>query len=136
MQIYKAEEGFWTRVMSAIAYGLVVAMGSVWLFGALAPGPRIEGIEQVWVQAAGSLLFLIPLSLLGARYFAFHQRFVDFLIATEVEMRKVNWSTRREIFGATRVVIGLTLLVAAITFVVDKGFQFLFQQVGVLEKIA
>ena len=136
MQIYKAEEGFWTRVMSAIAYGLVVAMGSVWLFGALASGPRIEGIEQVWVQAAGSLLFLIPLSLLGARYLAFHQRFVDFLIATEVEMRKVNWSTRREIFGATRVVIGLTLLVAAITFVVDKGFQFLFQQVGVLEKIA
>ena len=136
MQIYKAEEGFWTRVMSAIAYGLVVAMGAVWLFGALASGPRIEGIEQVWVQAAGSLLFLIPLSLVGARYLAFHQKFVDFLIATEVEMRKVNWSTRREIFGATRVVIGLTLLVAAITFVVDKGFQFLFQQVGVLEKIA
>ena len=40
MQIYKAEEGFWTRVMSAIAYGLVVAMGAVWLFGALASGPR------------------------------------------------------------------------------------------------
>ena len=136
MQIYKAEEGFWTRVMSAIAYGLVVAMGAVWLFGALASGPRFEGVEQVWVQAAGSLLFLIPLSLVGARYFAFHQKFVDFLIATEVEMRKVNWSTRREIFGATRVVIGLTLLVAGITFVVDKGFQFLFQQVGVLEKIA
>ena len=47
MQIYKAEEGFWTRVMSAIAYGLVVAMGAVWLFGALASGPRIEGVEQV-----------------------------------------------------------------------------------------
>ena len=50
MQIYKAEEGFWTRVMSAIAYGLVVAMGAVWLFGALASGPRIEGVEQVWVR--------------------------------------------------------------------------------------
>ena len=113
-------------------------MGAVWLFGALASGPRIEGVEQVWVQAAGSLLFLIPLSLVGARYLAFHQKFVDFLIATEVEMRKVNWSTRREIFGRWRVlvVIGLTLLVAGITFVVDKGFQFLFQQVGVLEKIA
>ena len=39
----------------------------------------------------------------------------------------------REIFAATRVVIG-SPLVAAITFVVDKGFH-LFQQVGVLEKI-
>ena len=36
-------------------------MGAVWLFGALASGPRIEGVEQVWVQAAGSLLFLITL---------------------------------------------------------------------------
>ena len=62
MQIYKAEEGFWTRVMSAIAYGLVVAMGAVWLFGALAYGPRIEGVEQVWVQPEGSLMFLIPLT--------------------------------------------------------------------------
>ena len=56
MQIYKAEEGFWTRVMSAIAYGLVVAMGSVWLFGALASGKSyFKGL----IKRLGTALYLL-----------------------------------------------------------------------------
>ena len=35
---------------------------------------------------------------------------VDFMIATEGEMKKVNWSTRREILGSTWVVIAVTML--------------------------
>ena len=34
------------------------------------------------------------------------------MIATEGEMKKVNWSTRREIIGMTWVVIGLTVFIA------------------------
>ena len=32
-------------------------------------------------------------------------RSVDFLIATEGEMKKVNWSTRREVVGSTIIVL-------------------------------
>lgn len=58
---------------------------------------------------------------------------VDFLIATEGEMKKVNWSTRREVWGATRVVIVTVLALAFILFVVDILFIFFFGGIGVLK---
>ena len=60
-------------------------------------------------------------------------RVVDFMIATESEMRKVNWPTRREIIGSTWVVIGGTALMATLLFVVDISFAMLFRTIGVLE---
>ena len=58
----------------------------------------------------------------------------DFMIATEGEMKKVNWSTRREIIGSTKVVILFTVLLALLLFVVDLSFQALFSWIGVLKK--
>lgn len=48
---------------------------------------------------------------------------VDFLIATEAEMRKVNWPTRRELIGSTWVVVIGTLLMAMAVFGVDLIFS-------------
>ncbi|MGP1273593.1 MAG: preprotein translocase subunit SecE [Phycisphaerales bacterium] len=58
---------------------------------------------------------------------------VDFLIATDGEMKKVNWSTRREIQGSTVVVVVASFLLAAAIFVVDYGFGQFFKLIGVLE---
>lgn len=58
---------------------------------------------------------------------------VDFLIATDGEMKKVNWSTRREIRGSTVVVVVASFLLAASIFVVDSGFSRFFRLIGVLE---
>jgi preprotein translocase SecE subunit len=44
---------------------------------------------------------------------------VDFLIATDEEMRKVNWSTRKTITNSTLVVISATFLIAGFIFVWD-----------------
>ena len=55
------------------------------------------------------------------------------MIATEGEMKKVNWSTRREIFGSTWVVIGLTVFIAIICFGFDRMFQYIFTLMKVLE---
>ena len=58
----------------------------------------------------------------------------DFLIATEGEMKKVNWSTRREIIGSTWVVIGLTFFIAVAIFVLDYLiFTPFFQWIRVLD---
>ena len=57
----------------------------------------------------------------------------EFLIATEGEMKKVNWSTRREILGSTWVVIAISVIIAAILFVVDIGFATFFREIGVIE---
>jgi preprotein translocase SecE subunit len=58
---------------------------------------------------------------------------VDFMIATEGEMKKVNWSTRKEVWGATKVVIVTVLSLAIMLFLVDMVFIFFFAGVGVLK---
>jgi preprotein translocase SecE subunit len=58
---------------------------------------------------------------------------VDFMIATEGEMKKVNWSTRKEVWGATKVVIITVLSLAIMLFVVDMFFIFVFAGIGVLK---
>jgi preprotein translocase subunit SecE len=60
------------------------------------------------------------------------QRVADFLIATEGEMKKVSWSSRKEVIGSTKVVIVTTLIMAAVLFVVDIVFQLFFKSIGIL----
>ena len=57
----------------------------------------------------------------------------DFMIATEGEMKKVNWSTRREVIGSTKVVIMFTAFLATFLFLADLGFQQLFKAIGALK---
>ena len=56
----------------------------------------------------------------------------DFMIATEGEMKKVSWSSRREIVGSTKVVIITTLIMGGVLFGVDLLFTVLFRWLGVL----
>lgn len=58
---------------------------------------------------------------------------VDFLIATESEMKKVSWPTRREVTGSTIIVIFTSFVIAMFCFVFDQAFFFLFVQLRVLE---
>ena len=55
------------------------------------------------------------------------------MIATDSEMRKVNWPSRREVIGSTWIVICGTMLMALLLFVVDIVFASLFQTIGILE---
>ena len=55
------------------------------------------------------------------------------MIATQTEMKKVSWSSKREVIGATKVVILFTILLAALLFCVDLVFQFFFRGIGVLK---
>jgi len=76
---------------------------------------------------------IVALGVWCAFWFVGHGRTpVEFLIATDAEMRKVNWSTRREIMGSTYVVIGATLIVAFSLFFIDYGFSSLFKAINLL----
>ncbi len=57
---------------------------------------------------------------------------VDFLIAVDDEMKKVNWSTKKNIRDSTIVVIMATFGIAAILFLFDGIFQFLTTRTGIL----
>ena len=58
---------------------------------------------------------------------------VDFLIATDSEMKKVNWTTQKELMGSTKIVIGFVFVMAILLFSYDLFFQFLFWLFGVLK---
>src|SRR6266566_6943711 len=68
-----------------------------------------------------------------AWYYLNKPKVVDFFIATESEMKKVNWTSRKEIIGSTKVVIGFMFLIAALLFIYDQYFTRIFYLLGVLK---
>ena len=89
----------------------------------------VAPINPTILSGAAAAVVVILGAVLGYWFIGLRPRTVEFLIATDFEMKKVNWSTPREIMGHTWVVIGACVLLAAILFMVDiglkKGFSFI-----------
>ena len=130
--IYKPGQGYWTRMMSAIGAGVIALYGASWTANQF-QGVSIRGLQPTIIQG----ITLGTISLLGAIiiYFVFgrHKRVNEFFIATEGEMRKVNWSTKREIIGSTWVVICGTAFIACLLFTINICFTWLFRYINLLE---
>ena len=67
------------------------------------------------------VVFFVAIALLIWRYLN-KPHVVDFLIETEKEMAKVNWTARRELIGSTKVVIIFMFLIAGLLFLYDIEF--------------
>ena len=132
--LFKPGQGFYTRTMSAIALAVLGAMAVMWLWGLLANVRFLGRYEPVWGQMTMAIIVFAVLGVIGWMLIGAKPRPVEFLIATEGEMKKVNWSTRREVSGSTTLVIGFTFFIALICFLVDLGFQVFFQAINVLEQ--
>jgi preprotein translocase SecE subunit len=130
--IYKKGQGYWTRVMTAIGGGTLILMGAVWLADNL-KNIRIGGLEPIYTQAIAVVVVFAVFGWVGYALVGRKPKSVDFLIATEGEMKKVNWSSKKEIRGSTLVVIGLTVVIAVIIAILDLLYAQLFQLVEVLE---
>ncbi len=130
--IYKKGQGYWTRLMTAIALGLIVLLGVVWMWDLLAT-VRVGFAQAVFVQAAVPVVVIAGFGWLGFYLIGLKPKVVDFMIATEGEMKKVNWSSRREILGSTWVVIGFTVFIALFCFCFDFVFQQVMTWMGVLD---
>lgn len=130
--VYKSGQGYWTRMMSAVSGGVLVGFAAVWLWDQLSQ-LSVEG-EVIYYQggAAAAVLFVGGMMVYWLTYV--RPKSSEFLIATEGEMRKVNWSSRREIMGSTWVVIAISVLIAVLLFVVDILFSKFFQMIGVLQQ--
>ncbi len=115
-------------MLSAVGAGTLVLAGVAWLWTELEVVRSDYGIYMRAGVAAGVVIFFG-----GLLWWIFNKpRIVDFMIATESEMRKVNWPTRSEVVGSTWIVICGTLLMALLLFVVDLVFATLFQAIGIL----
>ncbi len=130
--IYKPGQGYWTRMMTALGAGLLGFSGGAWLWSQLSlvatPFPVIY-LQGAVVGVIGLVTAVLVYWVVGL-----NRKAVEFFIATEGEMQKVNWSTRREVVGSTWVVIGVSVVIALLLFVTDLAFSYFFQLINVLER--
>ena len=134
LAIFKPNQGFYTRTMSAVGLALLALMGVAWLWKMFATMRFLGRYEPVYGQMTMAILVLGVIGAIAYWLIGSNPRTVDFLISTEGEMKKVNWSSRGEIMGSTVVVIGLTAFIALLTFGYDLGFKLFFTALGVLEE--
>ncbi len=123
--IYKPDQGYWTRTMSAVAVGVIGLAGAVWIYDQLVG-------TSIYLQGGLAAAFMIATAAIIYWVYGINRTTVDFFIATEGELKKVNWTTRREIVGSTWVVVIVSISIALILFIVDIFFKELFSAIGIL----
>ncbi|MCF7958107.1 MAG: preprotein translocase subunit SecE [Phycisphaerae bacterium] len=131
-EIYKSGQGKYTRLCTGLSGGILLGLGCYSLYNVL----ELIGSSKAgaWFQATiPALLFAV----LGIVIFKLVNipRFADFMIQTEGEMKKVSWSSRKEIITSTKVVIITVFLMALFLMVIDGAFAWAFSQIGVLKEL-
>ncbi len=125
VQIYKKGQGKYTRGVTFATAATILVIVAVALSAFLEGYTRLTSIRfgVPAVLAVGLGLFVL--------WLINRPRPADFLIATEGEMKKVSWSSKKEIAGSTKVVIVTTFILAGILFGVDLLFIFTFKWMGI-----
>ena len=131
-KIYKPGQGYYTRMLSAVGVGVIVLSGVAWLWEKM---PTIRGIpkNQMLYYQGGMAVGVIALFGIIVFFILNKPRIADFMIATEAEMKKVNWPSKKEIIGSTWVVICGTAFIATLLWCINLSFAYLFTQINLLE---
>lgn len=132
LSIYKPGQGYYTRMLSAVGVGVIVLSGVAWLWEKM-PTIRSIPVDQMLYYRAGMAVGVIALFGLIVFLILNKPRIADFMIATEAEMKKVNWPSKKEIIGSTWVVICGTVFIALLLWLINLGFAWLFTKINLLE---
>jgi preprotein translocase subunit SecE len=133
-ELYKPMQGWYARVYTAMALGLIVLAGAWRVYEAsmeLSWSWRGVNLDPL-VRGTPPAIFAIVLGWGVFRLVQFPP-FAEFLIATEAEMNKVSWTSRDDLYRATTVVLTTVLLMTVFLFGVDWLWSNLLQVVGVLK---
>ena len=122
LKIYKRSQGKNSRLWTAMLLFLVVAVGC-WRLHL-----KLQVQDNVWVHT------LVPAVLCavfaGLIYWLSNKPVIaDFLIAAEGEIKKVSWSSRKEIANSTLIVISVVAIMATGLGLVDLGFRLFFSEI-------
>jgi preprotein translocase subunit SecE len=131
-RIYKSGQGYWTRMGTAGGAALVVLLIGQFFYTYL---PTWSDYLHAHPRATiGIVLGIIAALALLVFRITNKPDNVDFLIATDSEMKKVNWTSRRELIGSTRIVVLFVLLITVFLFVIDVLFGYFFYFINVLHQ--
>src|SRR4030042_97216 len=125
---YKWGQGKNTRLYSAAAIAVIAAIGCWKLHQRLAATVNIAESTGLWLSA------IVPLGVfLAVVVFLYwlvnKQTVADFMIASEGELKKVSFSSKREIAVSTFVVIVVVILTAVMLGLADVCFTLFFSNV-------
>jgi preprotein translocase subunit SecE len=129
-RMYKPNQGKQIRLWTAVGSGVLIAGGWLWAV------PKLQvsfSVQREWMAPAIALAVSAAVAVVVWWLVGVSRTCVDFLIATESEMKKVTWSSRKEVWGATKVVIGMVIFLAVGLFCVDFAFTWFFWKIGVLK---
>ena len=139
--IHKKGQGKWTRLGTVFAAGLLGLLVTYNIYACALPylpTPDASNPANHSADIARRILYVVCALFLGGFallvfWLGNKPRNVDFLISTDSEMKKVNWTTKGELFGSTRVVVLFLVFIAMFLFVVDVIFQWFFHLIHVLQ---
>lgn len=127
--LYKPGQGYWTRMGTGIG-ATFLALLTAWQIYLYMPSVTPWRSKQLALGVAAGFFAIVALVIW---WLTNKPSNADFLIATDGEMKKVNWTSRRELIGSTKVVIFFMLLIAVFLFLADQLFWILFYLLGVLK---
>jgi len=120
--IYKRGQGKYTRLCSAFGAAIIVGLGCLQLY------KKLQAADLgLWVETMVPAGLFVALGLL-IFWLVNKPTIADFMIAAEGEMKKVSWSSRKEIAVSTFIVIVVVILTAMLLGVTDLGFQMFFDR--------
>ena len=122
LKIYKRTQGKNSRLWTALALFFVVAIGCWRLH------QKLLVQDNPWVHT------MIPAGICAVfaaliYWLSNKPAVADFLIAAEGEIKKVSWSTRKEIVNSTLIVITVVVIMATGLGLVDLCFRLFFSEV-------
>ena len=132
VSLYKPGQGYYTRVGTAIFAFVLIAGGWNFLYDKLEVYHEPDQPWTYYLQIGIPSLVAVGFGFLVYWLAGRNRRSCDFMIMTEGEMKKVSWSSRKEVVGSTIVVIAVVILMALLLFLVDLIFAWFFHKIGVL----
>ena len=125
---YKWGQGKNTRVYTIVAVGILIAIGCWRVYQKLTASLDVTMPLGLWTTV------VVPMALFGALmlllYWLINKPMIaDFLIASEGELKKVSFSSKREIAVSTFVVIIVVILMTTMLGMADFCFNLFFTNV-------
>ena len=128
-KIYKRGQGKYTRLWTAFALAVIVVLGCLRLYEQLNAAELSQDKNvQTWIET------LIPVGVFLVFAWLIYwvvntQKIADFMVDAEGEMKKVSWSSRKEIMVSTTVVVVVVAIMAVFLGVVDVAFSYFFSEI-------
>jgi preprotein translocase SecE subunit len=126
LRLYKPGQGVYVRWGTAAGAGVLAVGCANFLYDQLAL------VNNLWVQTLVPVAVLVFLGVMIFRMIGQKRAVVEFMIATEGELRKVSWPSNKEVLGATRVVIVCVLALSFLLFLVDMVSIVVFSLINLL----